>query len=88
MRTTIDKKEDDNGGAVEMQDNGDGRNFLRWRQATDNCGGGDAGQWVHQRRRHSNMKTAAAAETRDRRQKQRGQGGMLGCGQYFVPPCF
>ena len=71
MRTTIDKMEDDNGGAVEMQDNGDGRKCLRWRQATDNRGGGDAGQRGKWRHRYGRIDTSAKG-MRDRKQKRCG----------------
>ena len=44
MRTATETREDDNGGAVEMQDNGDGRQGRRWIQAANDRGGEDAGQ--------------------------------------------
>ena len=35
MSTATETQEYDNGGTVDMQDNGGGRQGLRWRQAAD-----------------------------------------------------
>ena len=44
MNTATEMQEDDNGGAVEIQNNGDVRQSRRWRRAADNRGGGYAGR--------------------------------------------
>ena len=44
MRTAIETRGYDNGGVVEMQDNGDGRQGRMWRRAAENHSGGDAGK--------------------------------------------
>ena len=44
-RQTTETREYGKGGAVEMRDNGGGRQGWRWIRAADDCGGGDAGQW-------------------------------------------
>ena len=64
-------QKDDNGGTLEMQDNGDGRLGRRWRWEADYCGGGDVGQKGQRRRRYGEIDTAEE-ETRDRQQKRCG----------------
>ena len=59
MRTAIEMQEDDNGGAVEMQDNGYGRKGRSWRREAENCSGVDAGQQGQWRQRYRKMDTAA-----------------------------
>ena len=68
MSTATETWEDDNGGAVDMRDNGDGRQGRRWIRAAENIGGGDGGQRVQWRRRYGKMDTAAE-DTRYGRQK-------------------
>ena len=66
MRTATEIWKDDNGGAVEIQDNGDGRKVRMWRHAVDDCGGGYARQRGQQQQRYRKM-GIAEEETPDGR---------------------
>ena len=65
MRTAIETREYDNGGVVDMQDNGDGRQGRMWRRAAENHSSGDAGKLGQRLQRYRNM-DMEAEEMRDR----------------------
>ena len=67
-RNATETREEDNKGALELQDNGYGRQDQRWRRAAEDYGGGDVGQRGRWQQRYRSMDTAAE-ETRDGQQK-------------------
>ena len=59
MRNATETREDDNGGAVDIRYNGDGRKGWRWRRVLDDCGSEYVGHQVQRKQRYRKMDTAA-----------------------------